>query len=401
MATLASTYNTRRFPARELTWDAPAKVHEPEAPQRATAQQKPAAAPTARLRLPSISISPILYGPLDTLHRALQWSLLASVGLCLALFGLQFPHSPEWDRTWLIVQLHQLADPILAGIAVWTRSQWPDPGSISYLPLGLALAIWLTRRAARAAFLPVLNVLRPPEPAEGKVRRSGVFVEDEAGGFAVSSEQSRESLLRRYRAIDGALKATKRTRCAFLSIDIAGSTAMKESEQELPVTITFQAYVNMLEEIFLQHNAWKQAWTPDGVMVCFQDLDTAAAAAQTVLRRLRVFNRTENLLKTRISVRCGLNEGRIAIFEDSKLEKIAHQVIDVAGHMQKHANPDTLCLGAEVYGRLGDKSRFRPTTKEVDGYQVYEWSPSLALPELPSLPLNPRQKPGNSDPTWF
>ena len=401
MATLASTYNTRRFPTRELTWDAPAHAHEPEAAERAAAQETPRAISGPRFRLPSINIRPILFAPLNALHGTLQWSLLASIGVSLALFGLQFPHSPEWDRMWLFVQFREFADPILASLAACTKSQWPDPTSTSYLPLGLAVAGWLVRRASRAVFLPVLNVLHDPEPAEKKTRRSAIFVEDDAGNFAIDSEQSRELLLRRYREIDGALRATKRKRCAFLSIDIAGSTRMKESEEELTVSITFRAYMNMLEEIFLQHNAWKQAWTPDGVMVCFPQLDMAVDAARTVLHRLRIFNRTENLLKTRISVRCGVNEGRIPIFEDTKLEKIAHQVIDLTGHMQKHANSNTLWLSDDVYKQLKEKSGFLPTGNEVDGHHAFQWSPSLALPDQPAPALGPREKQGNSDPTWF
>ncbi|MBZ5514048.1 MAG: hypothetical protein LAN62_04240 [Acidobacteriia bacterium] len=398
MATLATTYNARRFPAGQLIWDSPAEVHELEAPERPVAPVKPRAAHRSEFRFPTIKLRPILFAPVNALHRTLQCSLLAAIGLSLGLFGLQFPHSAEWDRAWLIVQLREFADPLLASLAAWARVQWPSPASVSYLPLGLALAVWFARRCSRAIFLPILAVLREPEPAEEEPRRS-TFVE-ELQPLAVDSEQSRECLLKRYREIDGALRAVKRQRCAFLSIDVAGSTEMKQREEELKVGITFRAYMNMLEEIFLEHNAWKQAWTPDGVMVCFHQLDSAVAAAQTVLVRLRTFNRTENLLKTRISVRCGVNAGRVPIFDDSKLEKIAHRVIDITGHMQKCAQTDTLWLSTEVYKQLKDKSGFTSAGKQVDGYKVYQWSPRLTLSEQTSSALGRQEKLGNSDPTW-
>ena len=401
MATLASTYNTRRYPASELTWDAPVQVHEPEAPLHVASPEAPGALRRRRFRLPSVSLRPLLFALLNGLHRAIEWSLLASIGVSLVIFGLQFPHSPQWDRMWLVLQLREFVDPLLASLAAITRSRWPDPDSLNYLPLGLAIGGWLVKRASRAVLLPVVNALRPLEPEAKKVRRSAVFVEDDAGDLAIDSEESRESLLRRYRAIDSALKTTKRKRCAFLSIDIAGSTRMKECEEELSVSITFRAYMNMLEEVFVQHHAWKQAWTPDGVMVCFPELEMAVAAAQTVLHRLRTFNRTENLLKTRISVRCGVNEGRVPIFEDTKLEKIAHQVIDLTGHMQKHANPNTLWVSDEVWKQLKNKSGFMPTKESVDGYPAFQWSPSLALPEEPSPAISKEDKQGNSDPTWY
>jgi class 3 adenylate cyclase len=403
MATLASTYETRHHPARGLAWGALEQAHEPEVaePLAAQAQAASARVPARRFRFPSLNLRPLLFATVNGLHRSIQWSLLGTIGVCLALFGLQFSPSPQWDRLWLVVQLRAFADPLLASLATLVRTRWPEPDSISYFPLGLAVGGWLVKRASCAALLPIVTALRPTEPEGKKLRRSGVFVEDEAGNLAVDSEESRESLLRRYRAIDSALKTTKRKRCAFLSIDVAGSTRMKENEEELPVSITFRAYMNMLEEVFHEHNAWKEAWTPDGVMVCFPQLEMAVRAAQTVLQRLRTFNRSENLLKTRISVRCGVNEGRVPIFEDSKLEKLAHQVIDLTGHMQKYANPNTLWLSDEVWRQLKDRSGFMPTDRKVDGYKVFQWSPSLALPDRPVPTPGPREKQGNSDPTWY
>jgi class 3 adenylate cyclase len=133
-----------------------------------------------------------------------------------------------------------------------------------------------------------------------------------------------------------------------------------------------------LRKIFArdQFDAWKQAWTPDGVMVCFLDLDLAVGAAQRIIQALKKFNQEENKLKTPFRVRCGLNVGEVPIFEDSKLEKIADHVIDVAGHMQKHGTPDTLWLASEVYEELKDKKGFRALDEvTVDGFSVYEWSP--------------------------
>jgi class 3 adenylate cyclase len=403
MATLASTYNSRRYPSRGLPWGALERAQEPEPAELLAAQAQAVSAPvpSRSFRLPSLNLRPFLFATVNGFHRSIQWSLLAAMGICLALFGLQFPHSLQWDRLWLVLQLHEFVDPLLASLAAVTRSRWPDPDSVNYLPLGLAVGVWMARRASRAVLLPLVNALRPNESEGEKVRRSAVFVEDDAGNLAIESEQSRESLLRRYRAIDSALKSTKRVHCAFLSIDVAGSTRMKESEEELPVSITFRAYMNMLEEIFHQHNAWKEAWTPDGVMVCFPQLDMAVAAAQTVLHRLRTFNRTENLLKTRISVRCGVNEGRVPMFEDTKLEKLAHQVLDLTGHLQKHANPNTLWLSDEAWKQLKDKSGFMPTDRNVDGYRVFQWSPSLAFPDEPVSIPGSREKQGNSDPTWY
>jgi len=394
MATLAPCYNATRVPSQALSWDGP----KPSA--RAIEGEAADAVATPALRLSSRHFWRVLFFTMKVFHGALSWGLLGIAGLFGGLFLLQFPHSPGWDTTWWVMRMRAVGDPTVVQVLIWIKPHWPTFRIAGYLPLALAFAAVLLKLGLGAALMPVLGCLRQrmalidPLPVP-------VAVGGREEGARVDSEKAREHLLKRYREIESALQDSVRKRCAFLSIDVVGSTEMKESERELPVAITFQAYMNMLEEVFARHGAWKAAWTPDGVMVCFLELDRAVAAAQEVLRQLRRFNRTENLLRRRLSVRCGLNEDEVPIFEDSKLEKIAHRAIDICGHMQKHAKPDTLWLSAEVYKKLKERGGFRPAGKIVDGLPAYEWSPSLALPDQPLavLPI-PGKKAGNSDPTW-
>jgi len=396
----STTWDTLRFhPGRVLSRWVAAELSEQNAPE---VRKEEGAVPFAlkqtrrkvtarrKIRLPSFSIRPILFFPLNALYRAIDWGLLAAVGLFLVLFGLQFHHPPAWDRTWLIGQMRELGNPIIANVAIWTSSEWPS-SSRSYLPLGLAVAGWIVKGTVDSLLLPILGFLRRRTPSREQVLAPMALFGGEELTVPADSEQARGCLLKRYRQIEGALRSAKRKRCAFLSIDVVASTRMKEGERELAVTVTFQAYMEMLSEIFERHSAWKEAWTPDGVMVCFLQPELAVAAAQSVLRRLRKFNRKENTLRTPISVRCGLNEGEVAIFEDSNLEQTVHRVIDIAGHMQKNAEPNTLWLSAEVHDLLGDKSGFVPTDREVDGCGVFEWSPCLSR--------NGR-RPSPDDSTW-
>jgi class 3 adenylate cyclase len=374
----STTWATARFhPVRVLPEQVDAPVRKPtEAEAKpAKAQRRRAAAPS--LRFPRINVRPLFYYPLAVIHRVVNWSFLAAIGLFLILFGLQFSHPAVWERTWIISHLRVWGDPIVAAIAAWVNLSWPSP-AFSYLPLGLAVAGWIAKSTLHGMLSPVLGALRGPTSSLERVVRTVPRTDDPYHDAPADSERARGTLIRRFREMQRGLKSSKRKRCAFLSIDVAGSTQMKEGERELAITVTFQAYMEMLEEIFDQHSAWKQAWTPDGVMVCFLQLDLAIAAAQSVLRRLRKFNRSENLLRTPIKVRCGLNEGEVAIFEDTNLEKFTHRTIDIAGHMQKHASPDTLFMSAEVCNRLPDRSGFRNLGMEIDGHEVFEWSPRLS-----------------------
>jgi class 3 adenylate cyclase len=73
-------------------------------------------------------------------------------------------------------------------------------------------------------------------------------------------------------------------------------------------------------------------------------------------------------------VRCGVNAGEVVFPESRGVEEISDEVIDIAGHMQKYAAPDSLWLSREVLNQLSDRSGFHPMSDtQVDGRTVYEW----------------------------
>ncbi|MGH7567286.1 MAG: hypothetical protein ACREK2_10695, partial [Gemmatimonadota bacterium] len=59
--------------------------------------------------------------------------------------------------------------------------------------------------------------------------------------------------------------------------------------------------------------------------------------------------------------------------EEVPLEDVSDRVIDIAGHMQKHAEPMTVSIAKIVVEPLTDRAGFLETPKIVDGYQVYAW----------------------------
>ncbi|HKZ52119.1 MAG TPA: protein kinase, partial [Candidatus Acidoferrales bacterium] len=337
--------------------------------------------------------SPIL-SALTWLRRILNLLLLvASLGF-LALFGLTFSHPPKWD-TWSWVQtLHQWGDPLLTQLDVWL--EWPV--AVPYYPLALAILIWVAKTLITANLLKVHGQItkpkpRPapfgvppsiaslPRPTAQPARASAPASVAVSDTISPDSEHAREELLRRYREIEEALKASKRKQCTFLAVDLVESARMKQGHGDTEITLSFRAYEEMVKKVCREYGAWKQAWTPDGVMVCFLQRELAVGAAQRILQNLGSLNASSNKLRTPFSVRCGINEGEVAIYEDTNLERLADFVIDVAGHMQKQGTPNTLWLSAGVHERLQDKSGFRPLNKVVDGYKVYAWSPE-APPEI-------------------
>ena len=327
-----------------------------------------------------LTVHSVVRTPVTVLHRIVGLALTVAILGFLVLFGLQFPHSDKLDMFWLTIQIHKYGDPVISAAGSPFKWTWPS-SSASFLPVAVALATWVIKLAVDAVFLRgnrlLAKLLPAPRPAAAVAGAFGLPDSDVLGAAAgaADTERAREELLKRYREIEKALKAARRKQCTFLSIDVVGSTKMKVDERETEVAATFQAYEEMLRKIFEQFGAWKQAWTPDGVMICFLDHELAVAAGQRVLQSLKKFNESENKLRTPFRVRCGLNAGEVAIYEDSKLEKVADRVIDVAGHMQKLGAEDTMWVPVELYNGLTNKSGFRPLDQEVDGYKVCQWSP--------------------------
>lgn len=304
----------------------------------------------------------------DGLQRLVHLVLSLAIVAALALFALTFVHGGAVNGSWLVLQLRHVAEPLLARLTVAFHLQHLR----LYAPLVLAALIYVALLALDWLFTlahGVVGALSGP-------RRAGPA--PAPGATGVASEEAREKLYREYRKIEQTLKEAKRKRCTFLSVDVVGSTGMKSGETEIAITSTFRAYEQLLRRTFRATHAWKESWTPDGVMICFLNREDAVQAGKAILTELLRFNERENALKTRFDVRCGANEGEVVVFEDSDLEKLVEHVIDVAGHMQKHATPGTLRLSKELYEQLADPSGFSPTGERVDGYETYAWSPAPA-----------------------
>ena len=162
---------------------------------------------------------------------------------------------------------------------------------------------------------------------------------------------------------------------AFLSIDVVGSTAMKEREDPASVQYDFTEYRKLVENIFRVRGVLKSAWTPDGVMACFANVDDAVAAGKDVIKGLEHFNRNVKLMNRDFSVRCGVNAGYVHFDDATPLEAMSDRVIDIAGHMQKHAQPGSVAVARKVIEPLRDLKGFEPTKRVVDGYEVAQWVP--------------------------
>ena len=161
---------------------------------------------------------------------------------------------------------------------------------------------------------------------------------------------------------------------AFLSVDVVGSTQMKEGEDKTDVEYDFHEYKKLVESKMRANGALKAAWTPDGVMICFPNIDAAIHTAQDLIVALDAFNRNVKTMKADFSVRCGINAGRVFYDEKTSMESMSDRVIDVAGHLQKFALPGTIAIAKPSIEPVRQRAGFEPAGKVVDGYDVYHWA---------------------------
>ncbi len=185
---------------------------------------------------------------------------------------------------------------------------------------------------------------------------------------------SRAELLRLYAETKKKLDSMVRN-LAFLSVDVVGSTAMKEGENASLVQISFNEYKNFVTSKLSAHGALKSAWTPDGVMICFPTADDAVKAAKDIVKGLSTFNREQKSIKADFKVRCGVSAGTVHYDDATPMEEMSDNVIDIAGHMQKYAVPNGIFIPRNTYDKLrSSREGFLPANRVIEGHEVFVWA---------------------------
>ncbi len=297
---------------------------------------------------------------------------------CVVLFSLPL-FRPERVASLAVVRfLRDFIDPALGRIAGLVSFNFTYQ-NFNFLLLGLALATYILQQILTGRLDRLEGWIRKPlvvKPAYGRVA-TVVSLQQSVGASGTATggraqDASRMSLLRDYAAAKRILGEVKKE-MAFLAIDIAGSTKIKMGEEKIVVEHAFSEYKKFLERIFREFRAYKVAWTPDGVMSCFSSVEDGAAAARKLLVELDWFNRDVHQLRSKFHVRCGMNFGEVLLPENKPLEEVTDEVIDVAGHMQKYAEVDSLWVSGEVYRRLLDRNGFTRLDNQVDEHDVFAW----------------------------
>lgn len=188
----------------------------------------------------------------------------------------------------------------------------------------------------------------------------------------LTSGKNRQELLKDFASIKRELEKIGRD-LAFLAIDVADSTGMKVGEDPAIVEHDFLEYHNYVDAKFKDHGLIKAAWTPDGVMACFNNIEDAVQAAKDILNGLDYFNKNVKSMKRDFTLRCGVNGGHVFYDDSIPLEQFSDRVIDIAGHMQKYAPPNSILIAKQMIEPVKSRDNFSSTERVVDGLEVCEW----------------------------
>ncbi len=329
----------------------------------------------------------------------LRWILLLSLGTLVVIFvgefilNFLFVGSAKLNQLLVVRFVRGVAEPVIDGIVSIIRFK-TKVHDVELMPLIIAtLLYFVTTFLSRQALQLIALVDAEEQLRQVRFRRaenksmdgltfSSTSTDKEIRGFwgrfLRRKEEERDRLLREFAEAKARLEKTKK-RLVFLSVDIVGSTRIKVGQDPLLSERLFRDYRRLLEDIFKKYRYRTASWTPDGVMVCFTQLDLACGAARDLLGKLPGFNKEKNPLDFMIQVRCGVNAGEVYYDEKSPLELLSDRVLDITGHLQKAARPDSLLITEESYQQLREKKGFTPNERDVDGYKVFEWCiPSLA-----------------------
>jgi class 3 adenylate cyclase len=144
---------------------------------------------------------------------------------------------------------------------------------------------------------------------------------------------------------------------SFLDIDVVDSYGMKtEARRPEHIIVSFERFRAFVERVVTQHDGLVLNSNGDELMCSFDDTASAVRAGWEILERRATFNAEENLLARDFSFRLGVHSGRSLV--DFERGVAYSAILDLAGHLQKHAEENGLVVSAETLARLPDGAPF-------------------------------------------
>jgi class 3 adenylate cyclase len=191
--------------------------------------------------------------------------------------------------------------------------------------------------------------------------------------------QDRQELLAQLHALREQLHSGEQS-MAFLSVDVVGSTRLKQNADPLAVEFTFNEYHDFVERIAKKHGGRVHSTAGDGVTCAFDHSQSAFAAAKNMQAELIELNLHRNKLAVPLAIRCGIHSGNVLAPDATDVTSLNFAtVIDIAAHAQKHAVPGGIAVTMSAAEEMSSDLESIGPVLEIEGTRVAVWQPRKAI----------------------
>jgi class 3 adenylate cyclase len=150
------------------------------------------------------------------------------------------------------------------------------------------------------------------------------------------------------------------------------SGKVKHGEPPEEVIVAFTEYWKIVDKAMSRRKGRLLNRFGDGAIYLFDDAELAVVAAKNTLEDLLKFNESGNDLKMDFKVRIGLNTGDVVHDPAVNTGDVFSRVLDIAGHLQKMANPMEIVISENTYKKIKAKNEFTSFGRsEKDGLDIF------------------------------
>jgi len=159
--------------------------------------------------------------------------------------------------------------------------------------------------------------------------------------------------------IEHQIEAEFHRRGSMLDVDVAGSSEMKQpGTPAAHIILSFERFRDHVANTVKEFGGIVLNSNGDELMCFFENTPKAVRSASAILQRLPDFNRQQNLLPRPFRFRIGIHTGDCLV--DLKNGRAFSPLVDLAGHLQKHAEVDGLLISQATLDALPGTWPFEP-----------------------------------------
>jgi class 3 adenylate cyclase len=244
----------------------------------------------------------------------------------------------------------------------------------------IALVIWETKRAAAGK----IAADDTENPRESENADDTPPTPPDREKIAVIQGLTLEESLQMQKKLQEYINRKFVREITALDIDVADSAKLKSEEQAENVLLAFRKYWKIVDDAIQRRRGKILTRSGDGAIYIFESADQAVITAQEILKEIDRFNKSINTLKSGFRVRQGINTGKIVADTSQKNSEIFSAALDIAGHLQKMANPGEILISESTYQKIRSKNEFAPAgiceKDQVQTYALKKKEPNRNIP---------------------